>query len=108
MTYVSLHDVIRDQLAGIDTYLVNDVTPLHADPTLAEITAVIAIVEHSTNEAAAAALGVSPMTIKNHLSRLSARLGAHNRTHLVWMLWPVLRDAYPDFIRRQGDRRRTA
>ena len=45
------------------------------------------IVEHvalgHTNDAIAAALGVSPNTLRNHLARVFAKLGASNRADLV-------------------------
>ena len=87
-------------------------------PTLREIEIFLALLEHSTIQATAAALGIHEQTLKNHVGSVIARLGARNRTHATWLLWPVLKDAFdaaptwanrfPCRDRRAGYQRRTA
>lgn len=62
-------------------------TPL-ADERLLSLTAierrVVALVaEGKANKQVAAALGISPLTVKNHLARIRARFGAADRTQVV-------------------------
>lgn len=66
------------------------------NPTLREIEVLIAIVDHAGNDQAAAALGITVQTVKNHLSSVMQRLGASTRTHAVVLMWPVLKDAWPE------------
>lgn len=68
---------------------------------------VLAVVEHASHKRAAAELGISVQTVKNHVSDVFAKVGAHHMSHAVWLLWPVLGDAYvlPGRIRPRVDRR---
>lgn len=45
------------------------------------------VAEGRTNEEIAEALGLSPLTVKKHLERMSLKLGAANRAALVALAW---------------------
>lgn len=77
------------------------------DLTLREIEVFLALVEHASAKQAAAALGITVRTVKNHLSNLYAKVGAEHMTHAAWLLWPMLKDAYvlPGQKRGPADRR---
>lgn len=80
------------------------------NPTAGQIAVLIEVVNHSTEAAAATALGLSRHTVYNHLRSLYRRIGAADRTQAVRILWPVVGDALlpgrPD--RRTGRERRAA
>lgn len=63
-------------------------------PTRRDLEALLAVVEHSTVEAAAHALGIGRDGLKARLSVLYERIGAENRPHAAWLLWPALGDRY--------------
>lgn len=45
------------------------------------------VAEGRTNEQIAESLGLSPLTVKKHLERMSLKLGAANRAALVALAW---------------------
>lgn len=45
------------------------------------------VAEGRTNEAIAASLKLSPLTVKKHLERMSTKLGARSRAALVALTW---------------------
>lgn len=62
------------------------------------------VAEGRTNEAIATSLELSPLTVKKHLERMSAKLGASNRAALVALAWQRSRQGEPSADRA---RRRT-
>lgn len=70
-------------------------------PTERQVEVLLACVLHSSAARAAGSLGVSTSTVKGHLVSLYARTGAHNRTHAVWLLYPVLRGRLVERERRK-------
>lgn len=59
-----------------------------------QLETVLAVMTYSTTKAAAYAMGLSVETVHNHLCRLYKRIGVHNFTHAVILLWPILGDEY--------------
>lgn len=45
------------------------------------------VAQGRTNEQIAASLDLSPLTVKKHLERMSAKLGVSNRAALVALAW---------------------
>lgn len=64
------------------------------------------VAEGRTNEAIAASLRLSPLTIKKHLERMSAKLVAPNRAALVAVAWQRS-EAAESVRRRRPDARQT-
>ena len=54
-------------------------------PTPRELDIVNLIKEGFSNKLAAGSLGISPQTVKNQVTTLMKRLGAHDRTHVVYI-----------------------
>jgi DNA-binding CsgD family transcriptional regulator len=52
-----------------------------------EIEVLELVARGQTNEQIATALGLSPLTVKKHLERMSGKLGAPNRAALVAVAW---------------------
>ena len=75
------------------------------NPTLRELEVLLAIIDHGTNKEVGAVLGISEQTVKNHVACLMKRNHANHRTHLIWLFWPILRDAYPSLRRGPVERR---
>lgn len=62
------------------------------------------VAEGRTNEEIAEALGLSPLTVKKHLERMSVKLGAANRAALVALAWQrAASPAVPPKPRRSAD-----
>jgi len=74
-------------------------------PTERQMEVLLAVVQEHGNREAAAKLGLSVQTVKNHVSALLARGPYHNVTHAVWVLWPVLRERENRPERRSHERR---
>lgn len=53
------------------------------------------VAQGRTNEQIAESLRISPLTVKKHLERMSAKLGAANRAALVAVAWQRSRPARP-------------
>lgn len=89
---------------------------LSPNPTLAEIEALIAVVNIGSVEGAAEVLRLSPSTIRSQLSALFKRLNVKQRVQAALLLWPVIepaiviakplppRDRRTGFLRRLSDR----
>lgn len=80
------------QLEGKRTRDGNGTGILGTNPTIREIEVLIAKVDFGTNFEAALELGISEQTVKNHVGSVMLRLGASTVTHVIWMMWPVLKD----------------
>lgn len=63
--------------------------------TRREIAVLELVAEGRTNEAIAASLELSPLTVKKHLERMSTKLGARSRAALVALTWLRSRGAGP-------------
>lgn len=63
-------------------------------PTERELEVFLAIFVHGDGPRAAAVLGLSPHTVKRHVDHLYTAIGARDRPHAAWLLYPVLRDRY--------------
>lgn len=63
--------------------------------TRREIEVLELVAQGRTNERIAAELELSPLTVKKHLERMSAKLGAANRAALVALAWQRSRPAGP-------------
>lgn len=60
-------------------------------PTRRQLEVLLAVIlEHGARQAAAK-LGISEQTVKNHLTNLYARGPYYNQTDAVWHLYPLLR-----------------
>jgi DNA-binding CsgD family transcriptional regulator len=55
--------------------------------TRREVAVLELVAQGHTNERIAASLDLSPLTVKKHLQRMSAKLGATNRAGLVGAAW---------------------
>ena len=86
---------IARELAGQPTRSYAQQQRYH-NPTLRELEIIITLVEQSSYKRVAHVLGISEQTVKNHVMNLMNRLDAHHRTHLVWLLWPVIKDYWDD------------
>lgn len=73
--------------------------------TRREVAVLERVAEGWTNEEIAEALRVSPLTVKKHLERMSAKLGAANRAALVAVAWQ--RSSAPPGVARRSRRVRT-
>jgi DNA-binding CsgD family transcriptional regulator len=63
-----------------------------------------------TNEQIGETLGLSPLTVKKHLERMSTKLGASNRAALVAVAWQrsgAAADARSGTTKRRSDRKQT-
>lgn len=61
-------------------------------PTLRQLEALRAYLNHGSQLGAASALNVSERTLKNHLAALRARLDVHTNAQAVYVLWLGYRD----------------
>ena len=61
--------------------------PVH--PTPVQLACLIEAVNRG-DKGAAAHLGITNQTLKNHLYALYGRIGARSRAHAVALLWPVI------------------
>lgn len=55
--------------------------------TRREVAVLELVAQGRTNEEIAAVMHLSPLTVKKHLERMSAKLGATNRAALVALVW---------------------
>ena len=78
--------------------------PPEPNPTAMQLVCLIECVNVGSDKAAARRLGLSPRTVRNHLSELYLRIGAESRPHAVALLWPVIGHALLPRV-RQPDRR---
>jgi len=62
------------------------------NPTLWQLELLITVVRTGSNRAAAEALGVPLQNVKNNLTRMYRRIGASNRDHAVYLVWPIIKD----------------
>lgn len=79
-------------------------------PTQRELEVFLVVIQLGGQQPAAAALGISVQTVKNHMTSIYARLGVHNQMGALWVLYGTLaamaRERRSGADRRQpGDRR---
>lgn len=84
------------QLQGKETRAPNNMGTTGTNPTISEIETLIAKIEFGSNKSAARALGISLSTVKNHITSVMIRIGASHVTHAVVLMWPVLKDYWPE------------
>jgi DNA-binding CsgD family transcriptional regulator len=69
-------------LPGIDALRLSELGLTRREMAVLELVA-----EGRTNEQIGEVLGLSPLTVKKHLERMSMKLGAPNRAALVAVAW---------------------
>jgi DNA-binding NarL/FixJ family response regulator len=79
----------KEQRATVDRRLpgIDEERLMDLGLTRREVAVLELVAQGRTNEQIGEALGLSPLTVKKHLERMSVKLGAANRAALVAVAW---------------------
>lgn len=79
----SLVDGVGRRLRDLEPRTLSDVSQIMTSLTAREREVLLHLVEGATNQDIAGALGVSPYTLREHVSHILAKTGLHSRTEVV-------------------------